>query len=414
MRRKLGLTSLVLAVVLFCSGCSTLTGVAGSVGLFLSRFGMEDAPREYTPLYSALSDRPPLTQEEYYGYSILNDKEREIYLRLVAAVETFSPYINLEPYHVPVEDFRRIFAHYRDDHPHHFWLFSGKAPEDSADPEALLRSDPISGEMLDVRLNYSFSREETEKMIGAIEEKSRTLLAGIQAGLSEYETARQLHDRLAEHISYDDTHREEYIHTIYGSLVQGRAVCSGYSKAYQFLLYQCGIQALFVRGVADGENHAWNIVKIDSLYCHTDLTWDDTQSYPDLPPVPYLYFNLSDEQILADHTLAAEPDDYPLPDCPSDRMEYYRSNGCSFITLEGEGAARLLTQLREAIRRKDSFLVLRVPPEGNVEAFTEELRQELYSVISRINRFSPSPINPRCAFYADPTTRIIRIRLEYR
>lgn len=414
MGRKLGLISLVLAVTLFCSGCSTLTGIAGSVGLFLSRFGLEDAPREYTPLYSTLSDRLPLPQEEYYGYAALNDEEREIYLRLVAAVETFSPYINLEPYHIPVENFRRIFAHYRDDHPHHFWLFAGKTPRDDEPIEAVLQSDPISGEMQSVHLTYSVSQKQAISMIAEIEGQSRELLSGLDAGMSDYEIAVMLHDRLAEHISYDDTHEEEYIHTIYGSLVRGRAVCSGYSKAYQFLLSQCGIQALYVRGEADGENHAWNIVKIDSLYCHTDLTWDDTQSYPDLPPVPYLYFNLSDEQILADHTLAIEPDNYPLPDCPSDWMEYYRSNGCSFATLEGEGTSRLLTQLREAIQRKDSFLVLRVSPEGDVEAFTEELRQELYSVISRINRFSPSPINPHCAFYSDPTTRIIRIRLEYR
>lgn len=87
----------------------------------------------------------------------------------------------------------------------------------------------------------------------------------------------------------------------YGVLINGKAVCEGYSKAILMLLRMAGLEAKSVVGYGiDGTNkipHAWNMVKINGVFTLLDSTWDD--------PVPdnksqiyYNYFNVSQEQLL--------------------------------------------------------------------------------------------------------------------
>jgi hypothetical protein len=52
-------------------------------------------------------------------------------------------------------------------------------------------------------------------------------------------------------------------------------------------LQQLNIPCYYVTGYA-GQNHAWNIVKLDDGYYNVDATWDDTN------PATYDYFNCSD------------------------------------------------------------------------------------------------------------------------
>lgn len=80
----------------------------------------------------------------------------------------------------------------------------------------------------------------------------------------------------------------------YSALVQGRSVCAGYARAYQYLMQQLGIPCYYCTGYA-GENHAWNIVRLDGVYYNVDVTWDDTE------PATYDYFNKSDRQYASTH-----------------------------------------------------------------------------------------------------------------
>lgn len=101
---------------------------------------------------------------------------------------------------------------------------------------------------------------------------------------SLYRTVLFVHDYLVDNTYYDsDTadnkakDRDSY--TAYGCLVKGKAVCAGYSKAFQMIMQRLGISCGYVRGVLkDGGRHAWNVVKLDEEYYYIDVTWDDPVS----------------------------------------------------------------------------------------------------------------------------------------
>lgn len=70
-------------------------------------------------------------------------------------------------------------------------------------------------------------------------------------------------------------------HGFYGALVEGYAVCGGYSNAYKILGLMAGLDVRYVPGYTSArENHAWNLVKIDGKFYHTDVTWNDLDREP--------------------------------------------------------------------------------------------------------------------------------------
>lgn len=89
--------------------------------------------------------------------------------------------------------------------------------------------------------------------------------------------------------------------TDYGVLVQGRAVCEGYSKAMFKLLNMAGVKCIVVKGTGNGESHAWNIVKINGNYTQVDATFDDPVTSNRKDVLSYNYFDISDSQMAKDH-----------------------------------------------------------------------------------------------------------------
>ena len=88
-----------------------------------------------------------------------------------------------------------------------------------------------------------------------------------------------LHDRLAAQVMYDGSAANA--HDAYGALVDGKAVCEGYAKAFQYLLQKAGMQSFLITGSSTNpvsgtaEGHAWNVVRVAGEYYHVDTVWDD-------------------------------------------------------------------------------------------------------------------------------------------
>lgn len=101
------------------------------------------------------------------------------------------------------------------------------------------------------------------------------MLAGIEKNdrLTQVEKALLIHDRLILHTEYDYTSSSVIKHTAYGALCKRAAVCQGYAMAYMYLLDRVGIKNYYCS--SRSLNHGWNIVYIDGVSYHTDVTWDD-------------------------------------------------------------------------------------------------------------------------------------------
>lgn len=127
----------------------------------------------------------------------------------------------------------------------------------------------------------------------------------ITPGMSDYETAKALHDWLVLNCKYDTRlysgNMPHDSYTAYGPLKCGTSVCAGYAKAYLALLEAAGMEAEYVTGDTTRGYHARNIVKVDGAWYHVDTTWDDPT--PDKEGyVRYNYFLRSDAFMSKDHS----------------------------------------------------------------------------------------------------------------
>ena len=151
-----------------------------------------------------------------------------------------------------------------------------------------------NGKVTKAELKY---REEFSPADTAVyEEAVRKALPSVLPGMSDLQKALVLHDYLCVHTAYDLDHYAAgnvpgASYTAYGALVQGLAVCQGYSMAYAALLRRCGVSAEYVSSARMG--HGWVLVQLDGSWYHVDVTWDDPVQ--DLPGrAMHGYFLLSD------------------------------------------------------------------------------------------------------------------------
>ena len=61
-------------------------------------------------------------------------------------------------------------------------------------------------------------------------------------------------------------------HSIYGVLINGKAVCEGYAKCANILFKSSSLES----GVIRSNEHGWNYVRINSDYYQIDTTYDDS------------------------------------------------------------------------------------------------------------------------------------------
>lgn len=123
---------------------------------------------------------------------------------------------------------------------------------------------------------------------------------------TDFDKVKAIHDYLVLNTAYDYRNFNNKTvpadsFTAYGALINGIAVCDGYTKAAQIMLDRLGIENKYVVGKVNGTLHSWNQVKLDGHYYFMDITWDDPA--PNKPgKVGYRYFLVTSEQLRKDHT----------------------------------------------------------------------------------------------------------------
>lgn len=131
-----------------------------------------------------------------------------------------------------------------------------------------------------VQLTYGKSVNEVIEEKAKIRQKVEEINTALQLDtLDNYDKTVAIDNYLCETVTYPDGDGINYPaikHTAYGALIDGSAVCDGYSRAAQLLFLRSGVECLLVIGVCtNGIGHAWNMVKLDGSWYHLDVTWDD-------------------------------------------------------------------------------------------------------------------------------------------
>ena len=134
------------------------------------------------------------------------------------------------------------------------------------------------------------------------------------------EKIKAVHDYIINNTKYDEEKEYTEINGIknyknksniaYGPLINGKAICGGYTDAMSIMLYNLGIYNFKI----SNDNHVWNVINIDDKWLNTDLTWDDPLTNTKEDVLTYTFFlKTTDELLLLDtteHTF--NKDFYPL------------------------------------------------------------------------------------------------------
>ncbi len=227
----------------------------------------------------------------------------------------------------------------------------------------------------EIQLNYNSHIYNLNTELPLFLETAETILAGMPTG-SDYEKELYLHDALIKKVTYTYSKLEEQ--NGYTTLVEGKGVCAGYAFALQYLLMRAGIQSYYVVGYA-GENHAWNLAKIDGEWYYVDATWDDpVYNGSDDPYSPYYsYFNITTNKLKEDHTPSGTPYNVPLENCTATAANYYTVNSHLIVSTED---ASLPGKVANLLRRNSGIAHLYVTDSNPVMAAREWYYENIVSI----------------------------------
>ncbi|GHV31848.1 hypothetical protein FACS18949_01270 [Clostridia bacterium] len=155
------------------------------------------------------------------------------------------------------------------------------------------------------RKRFSAVASESDAMIAECLAKAKAVVAEvITPGMTRYDQYLALHDWVVNNTVYDgNTLKEAYRgQTAWDAMINGRAVCNGYAKAYKLLCDTANLPNIFMTGKAGDENHAWNLVACGGEWLCVDTTWDDPVPYPGgVQTLRHDYFMLTESEISTDH-----------------------------------------------------------------------------------------------------------------
>ena len=146
---------------------------------------------------------------------------------------------------------------------------------------SITRTDVEGEPSIITTVNYNGDSAANAQRRSACEDVMFKLLRGIAGNteMSVYDKLLLVHDRLIAWTAYDmsetlASNSDSY--NAYGALVDGKAVCQGYSMAYIWMLKELGIDSTYVTGtLSDGVSHGWVRVTLDGKDYYIDATWDD-------------------------------------------------------------------------------------------------------------------------------------------
>lgn len=219
-------------------------------------------------------------QNFYPYYHMLQGQERELYRQVYAnafsLVEKFKPCEDIYSTQI-----NRVMEAVFHDNPVLFWV----------DTAYSCKYDS-SGKCVEIQLQFNSTSKKLEQSKTTFNEKAEEILKVARTLESDYEKEKYVHDKLLAKVTYDA--KADLNQSAYSALVNGKTVCAGYARAFQYLMQQLEIPCFYCGGYS-GENHAWNIVKLYGEYYNVDTTWDDTS------PNTYDYFNCSDAEYAGTH-----------------------------------------------------------------------------------------------------------------
>ena len=356
-----------------------------------------------------------------YAYSTLTDDYvKKLYNQISDNIDSeYEPSFyaegNLSEYQIT-----QAVEAYKNDHPEVFWLKSYYEYEDFDYETGIWLTYTMSGDKL-VTAKKEFNT--------AVDTISQSVPYGTECEREEY-----IHNYIINNCDYDEEAAEsEEVqgneNDAYGVFVDGKAVCEGYSKAFQILCNKADIDCIQLMGIVDSDNHVWNCVKIGGDWYQIDVTWDDVD---DFIYDSHEYFNLTDSLMYEEHTLSPKYSEidaesflnleswcnFYVPKCTAEKYNYH--NYCynyKYPTVSNlDDSDNVSTAIAKAAKNGEEYFVVIVDENVNYDDVYDEVRNGyMYDWLTKANQInSDSPkLNDTCNMLYDEKSNLITFQLEY-
>lgn len=190
--------------------------------------------------------------------------------------------------------------------------------------------------------------------------------------MTDFEKEKAIHNYIILNSEYSKNITDSS-YTVRNLINNGNGVCEAYAYLFKIFCTLSDIECEIITGTLNGQNHGWNLVRLDGEYYHIDVTSDDP--VPDKKgQVIYSYFNVNDEQLSKTHIW----DRTKFPKCTSLKYNYYVYNG--LVVENGNQLENLiLKELSKGVSEIHFYAKNFVISGANDFLFCRKSKRKLYS-----------------------------------
>ena len=369
-------------------------------------FGLPYTPESF--------DRFPADGVDKFWYSRLTDSCKTAYDAMIEAIRNHTDTVTVSG--CTFDDIDKASEAIEYDHPELFWY----------------KTFSVCGE--EVNLFYGATPEEVAVLQRRIDEVVPQFLLGIDDSMSAYDVAVRIHVKIISSVDYDTIalnkqkkeggppkDKIDYLRTICGVFLEGKAVCEGYARAVQYLLQKCGIECAEVAGYIRKETgekngaHAWNIVRVDGDYYYLDSTWDDSSNTVQTVKINDLgfdYFFITTDELRKTRDLELNPVDLPL--CTATRANYFYHNG---LVLDAYDLNKIKEIARNAANNKNKFFTFKCTSKALYEQALSSLcasGQDCYEALKVASKADRKILADSYTYSYDKNMWTITVNFKYR
>lgn len=223
--------------------------------------------------------KPVESGNEYTGYTPTEEIETDLLTVIRGAYDDHLESVDISAFELTSEELKTVVSGVRYSCPEYFYVANTYT----------YSSNTQSGLVTEFHPAYLVDAETAAAQTETYEQTIAEIVAGAPDG-SDFDKVLYLHDYFVQNYCYDYTYT---IRDAYTFFEQGTGVCQAYMLAFIAVAEAMDIRSIPVTSTE--MNHAWNLVEVDGVWYHMDITWDDTGSYPSF--TSYAYFLQSDSGI---------------------------------------------------------------------------------------------------------------------
>ncbi len=194
--------------------------------------------------------------------------------------------------------------------------------------------------------------------------------------MNDFQKEVFVHDFVINNVDYDETYGNDGArlepYTVYGALVEHKAVCEGIAKTTKLLLNMLDVKCIVVSGSYEGHGHCWNIVKIDDWAYNLDVTMDMGRVVHK-GKMRYNYFNFRNIDIPA---YKVDNQDL-IPECRAIKNNYF-VRAAGYVS----NYERLMKYITSGLRKRKSCLYFKKNSRVN-EQFTNISFMEFKKIVNK-------------------------------